>query len=143
MEEIKKLHDLNIEWGCITNLMDRILTIEDGIEGGWPEMSEMVVDAMVLEGEKKDPASAFFNLYQFFWRFYFRLKANPAKRKFNEYLEREDSFWIMNYDYKTFLWAREKGFVDDITNAYIRLPKDKLGEGQIKKLQLRCKKEKK
>lgn len=54
MEEIKQLHSLNLEWGCITNLMDKISTIEDSIEGGWQELVDMVADAMTEEGEEKD-----------------------------------------------------------------------------------------
>lgn len=46
MEEIKTLHEINIEWGCITNLMDKISDIEEKIEGGWPELIEMVADAV-------------------------------------------------------------------------------------------------
>ena len=32
MEEIQALHNLNLEWGCITNLMDKISEIEDKLD---------------------------------------------------------------------------------------------------------------
>lgn len=49
MEEITKLHSLNLEWGCITNLLDKISDFEEKIEGGWPELIDMVVDAVSEE----------------------------------------------------------------------------------------------
>lgn len=139
MEEIEQLHNLNLEWGCITNLMDKISTIEDSIEGGWPELIDMVADAVTEEGEAKDPVSAFFNLYQFLWRLYYRVKANPEKRKFNEYSKQGEEYWITNYDFKAFKWAKRKEALGGLDNLVIRIPEDKLTADERRVLNRRCK----
>lgn len=141
MEEISALHNLNLEWGCITNLMDKISRIEDEIEGGWPELVDMVADAVTEEGEKKTgPAELFFNLYQFLWRLYYRLKANPEKRAFNKYNKSKDgAYWVENYNYATFKWAVNNGFTQEIDNNVIKIPADKLNDKQRRALERRCK----
>lgn len=141
MEEITALHNLNLEWGCVTNLLDKITSIEDKIEGGWPELIDMVADAMTEEGGKKDPASVFFNLYGFMFRLYYRIKDNPVKQPFNRFSYDEKNRWFMiqNYDYKTFVWAVSKGLGDGITNSYMTIPEEKLNDKQIALLKRRCK----
>lgn len=144
MEEIQALHNLNLEWGCITNLMDKINDIEDKINGGWPELIDMVVDAVSEEGENKtDPASLFFNLYQYLFRLYHRLKANPIKRPFNVIKKTEsageDAFIIQNFDYTMFKWLRENGFGDSITNDYVIVQKDRLNDKQRRAFERRAK----
>lgn len=139
MEEIKMMHNLNLEWGCITNLMDKISDIEDKIEGGWPELVDMVADAVTKEGENKDPASAFFNLYQFLWRLYYRLKINPEKRPFNQYSKVEDKYWITNYNYEALKWAMNLGATAEVDNLVIKIPEDKLNDKQQRALERRCK----
>lgn len=150
MEEIETLHNLNLEWGCITNLMDKISTLEDKIEGGWPELVDMVADAVDEEGENKDPASAFFNLYQFLWRLYYRLKANPEVRPFNRVTRNGTSctdgnayydpeFIIYNYDFTTFKWLKSIGCMDRISNEVAYVPVDKLTDKQRRALERRCK----
>ena len=138
MEEVQALHNLNLEWGCITNMVDRIVTIESAMDGGWPELTEMLADAMTQEGERKDPASAFFNLYAFLFRLYYRVRANPEKTTFNKYAEEQESFWITNYNYDIFVWANEKGFTKEIDNNVIKIPKDKLTEAQVRAFRRRC-----
>lgn len=145
MEEIKKMHDLDIEWGCITNLMDKISNLEDRIEGGWPELIDMVGDAVTEEGENKDPASAFFNLYAFLWHLYYRIKTHPEKKAFNIYehtewgTSKEDIYLIENYDYAAFKWAVKSGFSDRIDNDRIIISADKLTTKQQKAFDHRCK----
>ena len=140
MKEIATLHNLNLEWGCITNLMDKISSIEDKIDGGWPELVDMVADAVTEEGENKDPASAFFRLYQFMWRLYYRLKANPRKRPFNQYYKGEDgTYWIENYNYTALKWAIEQGFTQEIDNNAIKIHEDKLTNKQRQAMDRRCK----
>ena len=133
MEEITKLHNLNLEWGCITNLIDKIGDMEDKIEGGWPELIDMVVDAMSEEGEaKRDPADLFFDLYQYLFRLYYRLKMNPVKRPFNiiRKSETEEAFILTNYDYTTFKWVKAIGCGDRISNDYVIIPTNKLSDKQ-------------
>lgn len=137
MEEILTLHNLNLEWGCITNLMDKISNIEEAIEGGWPELVDMVADAVTEEGEKKDPESAFFNLYQFLFRLYYRLRTNPEKRPFNQYTKHDEEYWITNYNYAAFKWAKEHGAGSNIDNLVIKVPFSKLTEQERKAIERR------
>lgn len=141
MEEIKELHQLNLEWGCITNLLDRISSLEDKIEGGWPELIDMVSDAMTLEAMNKNPVTAFFNLYGFMWRLYYRVKNNPTKQPFNRYSYDEKNRWFMiyNYDYKTYCWLIEKKLADGISGGYATIPEEKLTNEQVSLLKRRCK----
>lgn len=139
MEEIKQMHDINIEWGCITNLMDKISDIEDGIDGGWPELVDMVADAVTEEGRNKDPVSAFFNLYQFLWRLYYRIKTNKVKQPFNQYSKVGDQYWIKNYSYALLKWANKFGMAAEIDNLIIKIPADKLTDRQRRELDKRCK----
>lgn len=141
-KEISDIHNLNIEWGCITNLMDKISNLEDGIEGGWPELVDMVTDAVQEEMDKNtDPTDLFFNLYQFLFRLYYRLKTNPEKRPFNMVRRNgtactdgntyyDPDFFIYNYDYTTFKWLKAIGCGDRISNDYAIVPEDKLNDKQ-------------
>lgn len=139
MEEINAMHEVSLEWGCITNLMDKISSIEDKIEGGWMELADMVADAVTEEGENRDPAAAFFNLYQFLWRLYYRLKANPKKRPFNQYYKgQDDVYWVENYNYATLKWAVANGFTQGIDNNAIQIPASKLTDKQRRALDRRC-----
>lgn len=143
MDDIQAMHNLNLEWGCITNLMDHILTIEETIDGGWPELSDMVIDAVSEEGENKDPASAFFNLYVFLWRLFYRLKVNPSKRPFNKVgkteVMGEECFSLQNYDYATFKWLKAIGCGDKISNDYATIPMKQLTDKQRRTLERRVK----
>lgn len=134
MEEIKGMHSLEIEWGCITNLMDRISLLEEEIDGGWMELIEMIADAVTMESTNQDPSSVFFSLYQFMWRLYYRVKANPTKRPFNQIskttiLEKE-VYRVTNYNYEHFKWAMKLGVSGTVTNDYIDIPATKLTDKQ-------------
>lgn len=145
MEEITEVHSLNLEWGCITNLMDKIVNIEDNMDEKWEEMIDMLADAVMEEQEKKaDPATTFFNLYQFMFRFYYRLRANPYKRPFNKVSKTtangETAFMIQNYDYATFKWLKTIGCGDRISNDYAYVPTTKLNDKQRRKLEIKASK---
>jgi hypothetical protein len=142
MEEIKTLHELNIEWGCITNLMDKISDIEDKIEGGWPELIDMVADA-VDEDSKANPTDLFFDLYQFLFRLYYRLKTNPEVREFNQVTRvnkaTKEVYRVTNYNYQNFKWAKNNGFADKISNDFIDIDPDKLDDKTKRAFERRCK----
>lgn len=149
MEEIAALHNLNLEWGCITNLMDKISDIEERVEGGWPELIDMVVDAVSEEDENKsNPEELFFNLYQYLFRLYHRLKVNSKKRPFNtvkrcgstnhEGETYYDDYIIYNYDYATFKWLKEIGCGKYMTNDWTKIPVDRLTDKQRRALDRRC-----
>lgn len=134
MEEIDELHTRSLEWGCICNLMDKTEEIEEKIEGHWDELIDMMVDAYSMNDMEKDPSVLFFDLYQFFFRLYYRLRNNPTKRAFNQVskinIAGKEVYRITNYDYKTFKWAKSGGFINTISNDYIDLPSDKLTTNQ-------------
>lgn len=144
MEEINDIHSLNLEWGCLTNLVNKISDIEDKIEGGWPELIDIVADAMTEEGEKKtDPADLFFNLYQFLFRLYYRLKANNEKREFNTVSKiticGKEVFRITNYNYQSFKFARKVGALSGISNDFIDIEITKLTDAQRRALERKTK----
>lgn len=144
MEEIYDIHSLNLEWGCLTNLVNKISDIEDKIEGGWPELIDIVADAMTEEGEKKtDPADLFFNLYQFLFRLYYRLKANNEKREFNTVSKiticGKEVFRITNYNYQSFKFARKVGAISGISNDFIDIEITKLTDAQRRALERKTK----
>lgn len=136
MDEINYIHNLDLEWGCITNLMTKISDIEEKMDGGWDELAEMVADCFDEEKEK-DPAELFFNLYQFLFRLYYRLKARPEKSEFNRVTKDGDIFDIHNYDYATFKWAKSLG-LDTISNSDIRVPASKLTDKQLRHFERKC-----
>lgn len=138
MDETKQMHDLAVEWACIANLADRIMTLAESAYGDWSELTDMVADAMTEEGGTKDPASVFFNLYGFLFRLYFRLRAKIEKAPFNRYVEKDEEFWVVNYDYKVYKWALSKGFSDGVDNLVIKVPKRDLSDAQIESLRKRC-----
>lgn len=132
MEEISEIHTRSLEWGCVTNLIDKIGDIEDKIEGHWDQLCDMVADMITEEEGEKDPSRIFFDIYQFCFRLYYRLRANPTKRPFNKItkitISGEGYYRITNYDYKTFKWAKDAGFGTTVSNDCIDLPVSKLTE---------------
>lgn len=142
MEELRQIHDVDVEWGAVTNLMNKISDIEDKIEGGWPELIDMVVDA-IDESAECDQAELFFNLYHFLFRLYYRLKVNPTVREFNivtktKILDKE-VYRVTNYNYQNFKWARANGFAERISNDIIEIEADKLPDKTKRALERRCK----
>lgn len=141
MEEISDIHSQSLEWGCIANLIDKIGAIEDKIDGHWDELCDMIADMISAESTEKDTTNVFFNVYQFCFRLYYRLRANPTKRAFNQISETtiagKEVYRITNYDYNTFKWAKDSGFGMTISNDCIDLPVDKLTDNQRRALKRR------
>ena len=134
MEEIKDLHEISLEWGCICNLIDKIGDIEAKIEGGWDELINMIADIIDESGREKDPAKIFFDVYQFIFHLYYRLRTNPEKREFNQIskavVSGKEVYRFTNYNYKNFKWAKDNGFIAGISNDIIEVPADKLTTDQ-------------
>ena len=130
MEEINDLHTRSLEWGCVCNLIDKIGEIEGEMDGHWDELLDMIADMVDTESSIKDPTEVFFIVYAFCFRLYYRLRANPTRRKFNQVskvtMSGEEVYRITNYDYKTFKWARKEGLIDEVSNDYMNLPENKL-----------------
>lgn len=143
MEEINDVHTRSLEWGCVTNLINKIGDIEEQIEGHWDALCDMLADMISMEMLEKDPSKVFFDIYQFCYRVYYRLRAKPERRPFNETVKvnvgGEEVYRISNYDYKTFKWAKEGGFGMTISNDYIDIPLEKLSESQRRAFARRCK----
>lgn len=143
MDELAKIRQSELAWGSIDNLVERIIDIEENIEGGWMELVDMVADAMSEEGEGKSTFSSFIYLFNFLYHLLFRLKTNPNKRKFNQVdkirVAGKEVYRITNYDYKTFKWAKKSGFGDGVSNDCIDIPGDKLSTKQIASIERRCK----
>lgn len=136
------MHQLSIEWGCVTNLMDKISDIVDE-NGDWMELIDMVTDAVQEEMLNTDHAEIFFNLYQFFFRLYYRLKANPEKRPFNKVTkttrEGEDVFMVQNYDYDTYKWLKTIGCSNEMANDFAYIPAKKLSDKQRRAMERKAK----
>lgn len=134
MEEIEEVHTRSLEWGCIANLIDKISSIEEKMDDHWDELLDMIADMIDQEGREKDPAKIFFGMYSYLFRLYHRLRTNQTKRNFNQVSKTDiagkEVYRIVNYDYKTFKWARSEGFIDGVSNDYIDLPADKLTTNQ-------------
>ena len=143
MEEIEELHTRSLEWGCICNLIDKIGDIEEKLDEHWDSLLDMIADTIELEQGEKNPETVFFNLYAFFFHLYYRLRANPVKRDFNQIskttIAGKEVYRITNYDYKTFKWARTEGFVGGISNDYMDLPIEKLTTNQRRAFDRRLK----
>lgn len=139
MEEIKDIHSTTLEWGAITNIIDRISVIEENMDGHWDELINMIADAVTEEGQNPDPTAIFFGIYEFIFRLYYRLRSNPVKRQFNIISKINDGYRITNYDYKTFKWAAKSGFISTVNNDYIDFPEEKLSTAQIRAFEHRLK----
>ena len=134
MKEIEELHTRDLEWGCVCNLIDKIGEIEESIDGHWDELCDMIADMVSEESVEQDIVKIFFDIYQFCFRLYYRLRTNPTKRSFNQIskttIAGKEVYRITNYDYKTFKWAKSGGFIEGISNDCIDLPSDKLTTNQ-------------
>lgn len=143
MDEVKEIHTRNLEWGCICNLVDKISEIEDEMEGHWDELVDMVATAITDEQGNKDPETLFFNLYEYMFRLYYRVRNNPTKRPFNQMskteIKSETVYRITNYDYNTFKWAKKTGYIDTITNDYIDFPTKGMSDSLVRTFERRLK----
>ena len=64
MEELSTKRQSELAWGSIANIVDKISDEEEKIDGGWPELIDVVADAMTEEGSVKSTANAFANLFK-------------------------------------------------------------------------------
>ena len=148
MNEINEVHNLSLEWGAILNLATKIADIEEKI-GPWDDLADMV--ASLLDNHRTStPEALAQDVYPYLFRLYFRLKTLSAPTPFNrvstmsrdvplldnpQYREPEEGFSISNYDFKTYIWAKELGFSDYISNGELWVPKSKLTPAQISRLE--------
>lgn len=144
MEETSKAKQSELAWGSIANLVERIIGEEEKIEGGWPEVVNMVADAMTDAGEGKDLYFSFSVLFNFVYHLLYRLKADPEKRSFNQIShspDKEGAYRITNYDYKMLKWAKGLGTKLEFEDDWVDIPADKLTNSQREAFEARCQKE--
>lgn len=141
MDDADYIRETTLAYGAVMNMMERIIAVDDS----WIELSNMVSEVFEEEYKNKNPEKIFENVYQFLFRLYLRLKINPEKRKFNITTIEDNNVnkWvrITNYDYKTFKWAKENGFISGLTNDFLDIPVDKLNNNQLKAFEKRAGKE--
>lgn len=115
----------------ISRIVDKIGDEEDRI--GWPELANMVAEAYSA-AEKETDVKKLFSWEAFFFRLYHRVKTLDYPTGFNfidKITQREcgkltEYYKVRHYDHKMFLWCRNKGFFDQITDDWILIPVDKL-----------------
>lgn len=144
MKEISEIHNITMEWGCITNLLDRISTLEETIGGGWPELIDMVADSVTKEATNKNETEVFFHLYGFLFHLYYRIKRNPQRREFNQYScmtnkKGEKTYKIKNYTYSIYKWAIKKGATNEIDNDIIGITAGLMTDEEKKAIERRIK----
>ena len=87
---------------------------------GRDDIINMLSDSFDLMESEKEASKIFFNVYQYAWRVYFRMKSlnkdMPINRVTLENRDHEEVYVVSNYDYKMFLWAKSKGYTKTLTN---------------------------
>lgn len=122
--ELAEKNNVTFMWGSVAKVMCDIDDTCSTIDGGWPEMIEMVADCFE-DAKDKPVCEVFVNIFNFLYHLNWRLKKNPHKSKFNVVGKGENFYTIDNYDYATFKWCKSLGVkIDDDCTAAI--PFDKL-----------------
>lgn len=120
----------------IDKLADKLGDIADNIH--WDELSNLVADVCTEAGETTgyeklvDPC-------QFLYRLYHRVKPFTEPQEFNvvyesdrlEKGERARYIRIVNYDYKTYIWAKKNGLDERLNNNFMDIDESKLSPKQI------------
>lgn len=132
MDDADYIRETTLAYGAVMNLMDRIVSLAEG----WEEILDMIEETFEEEYNERNPEKIFTTIYQFLFRVYLRLKTNPNKREFNittiENNNVKEWVRITNYDFNTFKWVKENGFISGLTNDFVDIPFEKLNEKQIK-----------
>ena len=130
-------------WGVIARLIDKIGDELDRLN--WDPAINMIADAFDEASKEEDSTKIFFLWYQFFWRFYYRVKNFQKPVPFNtvskttriESHDDEPFFQISNYDYKMYLWCKTKGCIDSVTNNYFLVKEKDLSPAERKRFEAR------
>ena len=137
---------MSLLWGVVAHLIDKIGDEVDRLN--WDDALNMIADAYTEVEQETDTTKLFFTWYQFFFRFYWRIKKMDTKRPFNiislttRLVDHDDveMYMVTNYDYKMYLWGRDKGCSNSITNDWFLVPKSILTPAEIKHFEERVSK---
>lgn len=139
MEEAR---NLSLEWNLLMNLVQKIGDTEETIDGGWPELIDMVLDAVDDNRYETDPEKLFLELHDFLFRVYYRVKNNPTNRPFNQIskvnIGGEEYYRITNYNYVNYKWAIANKFHMRMATDYNDIPIKDLTDKQRASLERRC-----
>lgn len=136
MEELKNVEkaDLLAGWGTASTLLAKASELAEQM--GRDDIFNMLSDSFdLMEHAKGD--EIFFNVFQFCYRVYYRMKVLDKDMPLNRVtLERrgtDDVYVVSNYDYKMFLWAKNKGYGSTITNNDFVVPPETLTPAEAKR----------
>lgn len=120
MEELNNIEkeDNLLGWGTASALLAKAGDLAEAM--GRDDIINMLSDSFDLMESEKEASKIFFNVYQYAWRVYFRMKSlnkdMPINRVTLENRNHEEVYVVSNYDYKMFLWAKSKGYTKTLTN---------------------------
>lgn len=143
MEELKNIEkaDLLAGWGTASTLLAKASDLAEQM--GRDDIFNMLSDSFdLMETAKGD--EIFFNVFQFCYRIYYRMKVldkdMPINRVTLEHRGTDDVYVVSNYDYKMFLWAKSKGFGDTISNLQFIVPPSSLTPAELNRFQKQAQK---
>lgn len=134
MQESKDI----IDFESISEYLDKISELPGCND--WDELCDMLVEVYDYTEKAKSSEDVFFNPLQFLFRLYHRLKYIDPGTEFDQvynstHLEKNEiipCIRIVNYSFKTYMWARNKGFNDYISNGFLEIECRQLDEKTAK-----------
>lgn len=138
MEELKQVENADIlaGWGTASALMNKAAELAEKMERD--DIINMLSDSYDIMEQAKGN-EIFFNVFQFAWRMYFRMKFldknMPINRVTLENRNHEEVYVVSNYDYKMFLWAKSKGYGGTLTNNEFVVKPDSLTPAEARRFE--------
>lgn len=144
MEELRQIEqsDALLGWGTTSSLLSKAADIAEAM--GRDDIVNMLSEAFDAMGKINDPARVFFDAYQFAFRVYYRMKKlakdMPINRVTLEHRGNDDVYVITNYDYKMFLWAKNNGHGNTLTNLEFTVSPESLTPAEMRRFERRVEK---
>ena len=136
LEKVKKEDEL-MGWGTAATLLGKAADLAE--EMGRDDIINMLSDAFDLMETIREPSKVFFDVYQFAFRVYFRMKKlakdMPINRVTLEHRGVDDVYVVTNYDFKMFLWAKNKGYASTISNNDFIVPPETLTPAEARRFE--------
>lgn len=120
-------------WGTVASLLSDAADL--ALQKDRDDIFNMISESFDEFEKIDDPAELFMTAFQFAFRVYHRMRIIDKDMPLNRVVLQEriepkvggiDVYLISNYDYKTFIWARKRGFGDRIDNNNIVVPAEQL-----------------